>query len=111
MCVLAGSRDFDTSTPVEVEVAKLVCQVLQDCTVKVRCVVANEEMGRQNASLSGGLTDQEEVIEISSLVANQIAINNRTTWRVFDWKIRGFNLCISNTLLEESLIDALVHNN
>ena len=111
MRVLARSRNFDTSTPVEVEVAKLVCQVLQDCTVKVRCIVANEEMGRQNATLSGGLTDQEEVIKISSLVANKVAINNRTTGWVFDWKIGGFNLCISNTLLEESLIDALVYNN
>ena len=111
MRVLARSRNFDTSTPVEVEVAKLVCQVLQHCAVKVRRVVANEEMGRQNATLSGGLTDQEEVIKISSLVANKVAINNRTTGWVFDWKIGGFNLCISNTLLEESLIDALVYNN
>ena len=95
--VLARSRNFDTSTPVEVEVAKLICQVLQDCTVKVRCVVANEEMGGQNATLSGSLTDQEEVIKISSFVTNKVAINNRTTWWVFDWKIRRFNLCISNT--------------
>ena len=95
--VLAWGRDLDAATPVEVEVAKLICQVLQDCTVKVRCVVANEEMGGQNATLSGSLTDQEEVIEISSLVTNKVAINNRTTWWIFDWKIRRFNLCISNT--------------
>ena len=68
-------------------------------------------MSRQNATLSGSLTDQEEVIKISSLVANKVAINNRTARWIFDWKIRGFNLRISNTLLKEPLIDALVYNN
>ena len=33
--ILARSRDFDTSTPVEIEVTKLVCQILQDSTVDV----------------------------------------------------------------------------
>lgn len=85
VCVLARSRDFDTSTPVEVEVTKLVCQILQDSTVDVRSIIADEEMSRQNATLSGGLTDKEEVIEISFLVANEVAVDYCATGWILDW--------------------------
>ena len=82
--VLARSRDFDTSTPVEVEVTKLVCQILQDCTVEVRSVIADEEVSRQNAALSGCLTDEEEIIEISFLIANNITVDNCAAWWILD---------------------------
>ena len=84
MRVLARSRDFDTSTPIEVEVTKLVCQILQDCTVEVRSVIADEEVSRQNAALSGCLTDEEEIIEISFLIANNVAVDDCATGWILD---------------------------
>lgn len=108
--ILARSRYFDASTPVEVEVAKLVCQILQHSTVQVGRVIAHEEVSRQNAPLSCRLTDQEEVVKASLLIANDIAVDYGATRWVLDWKIRRLDLGIGDALLEKSLVNTLIYN-
>ena len=82
--VLARSRNFDTSTPVEVEVAELIGELLEDGAVDIRGIVAHEEVGGQDAALGGSLTDQEEIVERARFVADQVAIDNSTARRVLD---------------------------
>ena len=51
--VLAGCRNFDGASPVEVEVAERVCQLLQLVLSKRRLVQWHVEVSRQNAALVG----------------------------------------------------------
>lgn len=60
-------------------------------------------MGRQYTALGSCLGHQEEVIQlVALLVAHDVGIDDRATWRVHHLRLRS--------LLKESLVDALVYN-
>ena len=106
---MAWCWNLDTSTPVEVEVAELIGEILKNCTIHLGSVVANEEMCRKDASLGGCLTDQEEVVKCTSFVAYQVAVDNGTTRWVLDVYLTTIVLrCVLDVLLKESLVDSLV---
>ena len=66
----------------------------------------------KDASLGGSLTDQEEVIQRAVFIADNVTVDNRTAWRVLDGDRSAIVLrCVSNVLLEESLVDSLIDHN
>ena len=43
-----------------------------------------QEVSGEDASLSGCLTDEEEIIEISFLIANNITVDDCAAWWILD---------------------------
>ena len=59
--ILAGCRDFDWTSPVEVEVAERVRQLLQLVLAERRLVQRYVEVSRQDAALVGPRWHHEEI--------------------------------------------------
>ena len=102
MGILTGSWHLNRSTPIIVEVAKIVSEFLQHVLTQVRIIVRDKEMGGQNASLGCLLADQEKVILVFICpIVNHLRVHYCSSWRVLN----------SLGQLEEPLVDSFIHNN
>ena len=61
--------------------------------------------------MGGRLTDQEEIVETTRLIADQVHIDDSTARWIPDGNSAAIVLwCILDVLLKESLVDPLVNN-
>lgn len=78
VCVLTRSRYFDRTSPVEVEMAQSVGQVLQLLLCELRVILWHEEVCWQHTALSRGSGRQKEVklLRLRAVFLNKTFVNN-----------------------------------
>ena len=99
--VHAGSRHLDRSRPVEVVVTQIKCQLLNDGLRNRAVIVGDIEMSGKNATLSGSLRHQVEVVlALSVLVLHDLSVDQASRRRVHQ--------TVAVVFQEETLSDPLV---
>jgi hypothetical protein len=79
VCIHAGSWHFDRSCPVEVVVAKVKCQLLNDCFRDDTVIESDVEMSREDTTLSCSLRHQVEIVlTLAVLVLHYLSVNQTT---------------------------------
>ena len=98
--VHAGGRHLDRARPVEVVVAQVKSELLNDCFGKLTIVEGDIEVSGEDTALSSGLRDQVEVVlSLAVLVLHDLGVDQAT---------RGWVHDTTAVLQEESLSDPLV---
>ena len=105
VCVLYWCRHLDRSCPVEIVVTQGISQLVDVSTLQTRVVLWHVEMRGQHTTLSASCWRHKKVKPwwLFAVVLAQLLVNNTTRWWVAH--------VTSRVLYEESLRDALIHNN
>lgn len=101
--VHARSWHFDGTSPVEIVVAEIKGELLNDVLLHGRVIVGDVEVSWQHASLGSVLRNKIEVVfHIRILVLNYLVVDAASGWWILEVSVLIFH--------EESLSDSLVHN-